>query len=60
MPKFTDRRRKHEHWQVVITYRSGGQFARTYISKEKARAFADRQKKSPVVFATRVAQVNAN
>jgi hypothetical protein len=60
MPKFTDRRRKHEHWQAVITYKSGGQFARTYLSKEKAEAFARRSMRSPVVIRTRVSEVNAH
>ena len=49
MRKFRDQRRKHEHWQAVITYKSGGQFARTYLSKAKAEAFAKRSMRSPVV-----------
>ena len=60
MRKFHDRRRKHEHWQVVITYKSGGQFARTYLSKEKAEAFARRSMRSPVVIRTRVSEVKAH
>ena len=59
MRKFRDQRRKHEHWQAVITYKSGGQFARTYLSREKAEAFARRSMRSPVVVRTRVSEVNA-
>ena len=40
-----------------MCYRGGDKFARVYIDKEKARAFADRQKKSPVVERTRVQKV---
>jgi hypothetical protein len=49
-PKFgKDRRRKHRHWQVTVFYEDGERFARTYTDHKKAAAFADRQKKSPVV-----------
>jgi hypothetical protein len=54
----TDKRRKHHHWQAIVYYHDGETFARTYIDCQKATAFAKRQKKSPVVKRTRVAQVS--
>jgi hypothetical protein len=51
-----DKRRKHHHWQVMIYYGSGATFARTYTDRQKATAFAKRQKKSPVVKRTHAAQ----
>jgi hypothetical protein len=51
-----DRRRKHHHW-LAIFYADGGKFARVYLSEEKARTFADRQKRSPPVERTRVQQI---
>ena len=53
-----DKRRKHKHWQVTVYYHDGEKFARVYIDREKAASFAERQKKSPVVRATRVIQVD--
>ena len=53
-----DKRRKHKHWQVTVYYTDGEKFARVYIDREKAARFAERQKKSPVVRATRVIQVD--
>ncbi|MHB8412344.1 MAG: hypothetical protein ACYC92_12190 [Candidatus Acidiferrales bacterium] len=53
-----DRRRKHRHWQVMVYYHDGEKFARVYIDRERATRFADRQKKSPVVKATRILEVN--
>jgi hypothetical protein len=53
-----DGRRKHHHWQVKLFYGDGGTFARTYAVHAKADAFAERQKKSPVVKMARVTQVN--
>jgi hypothetical protein len=53
-----DRRRKHRHWQVTVFYRDGEKFARVYIDRERASRFADRQKKSPVVRATRILEVD--
>ncbi|MCL6482021.1 MAG: hypothetical protein K6U02_09865 [Firmicutes bacterium] len=53
-----DKRRKHRHWQVTVYYQDGEKFARVYIDRAKALLFAERQKKSPVVRATRVRQVN--
>jgi len=52
-----DRRRKHEHWQATIFYADGERFARVYLSKEKARRFADRERKSPVVKRTLVRRI---
>jgi hypothetical protein len=53
-----DRRRKHHHWQVTVYYRDGEKFARVYTDRTKAASFAERQKKSPVVKATRVVQIS--
>ncbi len=53
-----DKRRKHHHWQVTIFYRDGERFARVYIDRDKAERFAKRQKKSPVVRATRILEVD--
>ncbi len=44
-----DRRRRRHHWAVTIEYRDGKQFRRIYTDEEKARRFAVRQRKSPVV-----------
>ena len=53
-----DKRRKHHHWQVTVYYADGENFARVYIDRERAQKFADRQKKSPVVKATRIMEVD--
>jgi hypothetical protein len=53
-----DRRRKHRHWQVTVYYHDGERFARVYIDRERAERFAGRQKKSPVVRATRILEVD--
>jgi hypothetical protein len=53
-----DRRRKHRHWQVTVYYHDGEKFARVYIDRERAQRFAERQKKSPVVKATRILEVD--
>jgi len=53
-----DRRRKHRHWQVTVFYHDGEKFARVYIDRERAEHFAARQKKSPVVKATRILEVD--
>jgi len=52
-----DRRRKHHHWRVTIYYGDGETFARVYIDLEKARRFAERQKKSPIVKRTRITRL---
>jgi hypothetical protein len=54
----TDRRRKHRHWQVTVYYHDGERFARVYIDRDRAEAFAARQKKSPVVKAARITEVD--
>jgi tRNA splicing endonuclease len=54
----TDRRRKHRHWQVTVYYHDEEKFARVYIDRERAVRFAERQKKSPVVRATRILEVD--
>ncbi len=56
-PFSKDRRRKHRHWQTTIYYTDGEKFARVYIEEARARRFADREKKSPVVKRTRVRQI---
>jgi hypothetical protein len=43
---------------VTISYADGEKFGRVYTDKEKASRFADRQRRSPVVKAVRVAQVS--
>ncbi|MGH9775942.1 MAG: hypothetical protein ACRD50_13455 [Candidatus Acidiferrales bacterium] len=53
-----DKRRKHRHWQVTVYYSDGEKFARVYIDRARAKLFAERQKKSPVVKATRVLEVD--
>lgn len=53
-----DKRRKHRHWQVTVYYHDGEKFARVYIDRDKATRFAERQKKSPVVRATRILEVD--
>ena len=52
-----DRRRKHHHWLATIYYHDGQKFARVYIDRDKAKRFAERQKKSPVVARTRVCEL---
>ncbi len=54
----SDKRRKHHHWLVTISYADGEKFGRVYTDKEKATRFADRQRRSPVVKSARVAQVS--
>jgi hypothetical protein len=54
----TDKRRKHQHWQVTVFYKDGERFARVYTDRTKASKFAVRQRRSPVVKTARVLQVN--
>jgi hypothetical protein len=56
-PFRNDRRRKHHHWQVIVTYHDGEKFARVYTDRHKATSFATRQKRSPVVKSARVVEV---
>jgi hypothetical protein len=53
-----DGRRKHHHWQVTVFYKDGETFGRVYTDRKKAAAFAERQKKSPVVKMARVTRVS--
>ncbi len=54
----SDRRRKHQHWQVTVYYADGEKFARVYIDRERAEKFAARQKRSPVVKSARIIEVD--
>jgi hypothetical protein len=49
-----DRRRKHQHWIATIFYADGEKFARVYLNKERARSFAAKERKSPIVKRTLV------
>jgi len=49
-----DRRRRRHHWAVTIAYPDGEKFRRIYTDEGKARGFAARQKRSPVVERTSV------
>ena len=51
-----DKRRKHHHWVATLFYADGGKFERVYLDREKARRFAERQKKSPLVLKARVTE----
>jgi hypothetical protein len=53
-----DRRRRHHHWRVTVYYGDGEAFARVYIELERARRFAERQKKSPIVTRTRITRIS--
>jgi len=53
-----DKRRKHHHFEAKIFYNDGEVFARRYADRKKAVAFAERQRKSPVVKLARVTQVS--
>jgi hypothetical protein len=57
-PVRKDRRRKHHHWLTTVFYDDGERFARAYTDRAKAEAFAERQKKSPVVKRALVQQVS--
>jgi hypothetical protein len=53
-----DKRRKHHHFEAKIFYNDGEVFARRYTDRKKANAFADCQRKSPVVKLARVTQLS--
>jgi hypothetical protein len=53
-----DRRRKHHHFLVSVSYADGETFGRVYTNKEKATRFAERQRRSPIVKSARVTQVS--
>jgi hypothetical protein len=55
--KFRDRRRRHKHWLVTITYCDLETFGRVYSDIGKAKRFAARQTKSPVVKRASIANV---
>ena len=50
-------RRKYSYFQVIITYPDGDEFSRTYTNEEKAKGFAKRQKRSPIVKSVRVVEI---
>jgi len=49
-----DKRRRHQHWLVTIIYTDKQEFSRVYLDIEKAKKFAKRQKKSPVVSGAKI------
>jgi hypothetical protein len=53
-----DKRRKHHHWEVIVSYPDGEFFGRVYTNQEKAQKFANRQRRSPVVKSARVSQLS--
>jgi hypothetical protein len=53
-----DKRRKHHHWVATLFYADGERFERVYLDREKAARFTQRQKKSPLVLKTRVAELS--
>ena len=54
----TDRRRKHHHWLVTVRYGDDETFGRVYADHEKAKRFANRQKKSPIVKGASIKQIS--
>ena len=56
--EFDDKRRRHHHWLVKVFYDDREFFARVYTNQEKAQKFAARQRRSPLVKATRVLQLS--
>jgi hypothetical protein len=53
-----DRRRKHAHWIVTVSYADQELFGRVYNDREKAERFAARQLRSPQVKDARVKQIS--
>lgn len=53
-----DRRRRHSHWRVTVSYEDRQTFGRVYTDRERAEKFAARQKRSPIVRSTRVEQIS--
>ena len=49
-----DRRRRFHQRAVTVLYGDGGEFQRVYKDEVRARRFAARQEKSPVVETTKV------
>ena len=52
-----DRRRKHQHWIAFIFYADGEKFARVYLSEERARRVAAKERKSPIMKRTLVRRI---
>jgi hypothetical protein len=53
-----DRRRRHSHWLVTVSYADSQIFGRVYTDRERAEKFAARQKRSPIVTNTKVEQIS--
>jgi hypothetical protein len=53
-----DKRRKHHHWLVTVVYVDAETFGSVYTDAEKAKEFAARQRKSPVVQNVQVKQIS--
>lgn len=53
-----DGRRKHGHWRVTLMYFDKEVFGRVYTDEAKARRFALRQKRSPLVKSARVERIS--
>jgi hypothetical protein len=53
-----DRRRKHAHWLVTVSYANQELFGRVYTDREKAERFAARQLRSPQVKDATVKQIS--
>jgi hypothetical protein len=53
-----DKRRKHHHFEARIFYNDGEVFTRLYTDRRKAAAFAERERKSPVVRMARVTKIS--
>jgi len=52
-----DLRRKHPHFLVTVAYSDGLLFERVYNNSAKAKKFAERQQRSPVVTKTSIRQI---
>lgn len=50
--------RKHDHFRVTVTYTDNEQSAKVFTSRERAEKFAARQKRSPVVKAAEIVQLD--
>jgi hypothetical protein len=53
-----DKRRKHHHYLVTVSYGDADRFGRVYTDLEKARRFAERQKKSPAVKSVQIKELS--
>jgi len=53
-----DRRRRHHHWLVTVSYGDNEFFRRVYLDQIKARKFAARQRRSPIVKGAHVRQLS--